>query len=491
MTFSEHRLPHVSAEPVSIFWNGRSVRGLQGDTVAALLYGQGVRAFTRSRKFHQPRGLSGAFAAGHLAAVNGVPHCRLDRITTKLGQRVKTENVWPSAGFDLLNMARLLPRRMSRAGFEHPRFIPDSSPAWKLWEKLLWHIAGEADPPQVGNRSAISGRQIVCDALVIGGGPAGLAAAEAASGSVVIVTRSSELGDMTCGIEAASTGLPERVTVLTDHEVYGLFGNGRIAMAAANDPQQPAVMIKARRVILATGVRSVPPLVPGAALPGVLDARTALQLAARHGVAPGRQVLVMGTPMGRAVAARLSELGCNILDFIDASDVERINGRGSVSSVRAGGRDLACDSVVHAGPWRPDPSLAFQAGADGDLRLMPGALPAHVSLQGACSEPGEAISFGRALDRRALVCPCMDVTVDEVLDLIDLGITHVEELKRRTTCGMGTCQGVPCWDYLGAVVADATGRSLEDIGHPTYRPPRAALTIGQAAGLADITEIEA
>lgn len=489
MTFSGHRLPHISREPVTILWNGRPVRGLKGDTLAATLYGQGVRVFARSRKFHEPRGLSGTFVAGHLATVDGIPHCRLDRVMTEPGQRVEMENVWPSVRFDLLNMARLLPRRMTRAGFEHPRFIPDSSFAWMPWEKLLWNIAGEANPPEFDDRPEIPGRQIECDTLVIGGGPEGLAAAKAASGTVVVVTRSPELGGMAFG-KAASVALPEGVTVLTDHEVYGLFNNGRIAMAAANDPQQPGVMIEAKRVVLATGVRSVPPLVSGAALPGVLDARTALRLAAMDGVAPGNKVLVMGTYKGRAVADTLSKLGCNVLDFIDVSDVERINGRGSVSSVRVAGRNLPCDAVVHAGPWRSDPTLAFQAGADGDLRLMPGALPTHVSLQGACSEPGEAISFGRALDRDALVCPCMDVTVDEVLDLIDRGITHVEELKRRTTCGMGTCQGVPCWDYLAAVVADATGRGVEDIGHPTYRPPRAALTIGQAAGLADITEIE-
>ena len=48
---------------------------------------------------------------------------------------------------------------------------------------------------------------------------------------------------------------------------------------------------------------------------------------------------------------------------------------------------------------------------------------------------------------------------------------------------MGPCQGVPCWDLLAHVVAIATGRSAEEIGHPTYRPPGAALTLAQAAGL--------
>ena len=90
------RLHHVSREPATISWNGTDVAGLKGDSIAATLYGNGIRAFTRSRKFHEPRGLSGSFVAGHLATVDGLPHCRLDRVVTTQGRRVDMENVWPS-----------------------------------------------------------------------------------------------------------------------------------------------------------------------------------------------------------------------------------------------------------------------------------------------------------------------------------------------------------------------------------------------------------
>ncbi len=490
MPHPQNRLPQVSREPVTVLWNGKHVPGLKGDTLAATLYGHGIRAVARSRKFHQPRGLSGSFVAGHLATVDGVPHCRLDRTATAEGQRVDLENVWPSARFDLMSLARFLPRKMVRAGFEHPRCIPDGSFAWKIWERTLWQMAGEADAPAPSSASETLARHLKADTLVIGGGPAGIKAATSASGSVVLVTRSRELGGMAFGADNTYPPLPETVTVLTNHEVYALFDEARIAMAAPNNPREPCVLIEADKVILATGTCSTPPLVAGAALPGVLDARTALHLAARYGVPPGKRTVVIGTARGGAVAERLVALGCDIIDVIDVADVDRIDGRDCVSAVRAGGRSIACDAVVHASPWRADPTLPFQACADGELRLAAGNLPGHVSQVGACSEPDEAVSFGRALSRDALVCPCMDVTVDEILDLIDRGIGHVEELKRRSTCGMGTCQGVPCWSYLGAVLADATGRSLDDIGHPTYRPPRAALTVGQAAGLAEITEVE-
>ena len=129
------------------------------------------------------------------------------------------------------------------------------------------------------------------------------------------------------------------------------------------------------------------------------------------------------------------------------------------------------------------------AGADGDLRVLGGPLPAMVRLAGAAQEADEPVGHGAALDRRALACPCMDVTVDELLDLIAAGETHVEVLKRLTGCGMGPCQGIPCWDNLAHIVAHATGREPSGIGHPTYRPPGAGLTLAQAAGLQDLVPL--
>ena len=151
---------------------------------------------------------------------------------------------------------------------------------------------------------------------------------------------------------------------------------------------------------------------------------------------------------------------------------------------------MDCDCLIHAGPWRPDPALPFQARADGEFRLTAGELPLHVELMGAAAEAGEPIVHGPKLDDQAMVCPCMDVTVEEIRHLLGAGHNHVEELKRLTGCGMGPCQGFPCWDLLAAALAAITRGSAESFGHPSYRPPRGALTLGQAAGLADLVQPE-
>jgi bacterioferritin-associated ferredoxin len=167
--------------------------------------------------------------------------------------------------------------------------------------------------------------------------------------------------------------------------------------------------------------------------------------------------------------------------------LERIVGHGHVTAADIG-RRIACDTLVHAGPWIADPNLAFQAAADGKVRLARGALPANVRLIGGAALPDEPVHVGDLADARfASICPCMDVMGAEILDLMAAGMTHVEELKRQTSCGMGPCQGLPCWEMLRALLRKASnGRHGDD--RPSHRGPRRALTVAQAAGLDGLVE---
>jgi bacterioferritin-associated ferredoxin len=249
-------------------------------------------------------------------------------------------------------------------------------------------------------------------------------------------------------------------------------------------------VIEAAEIVLATGRRSLAPLLPGADLPGVMDLPTAVALLQDRAIPPGQRAFLIGTSALDAIAARLRGLGLALAGTADAGRVVRILGGGSVRGIElAGGKRIVCESVIHAGPWRPDPSLPFQAGSAGELRLAPGELPAHIRLAGSAALPPEPIACAK-LDDRAFVCPCMDVAVAEIRDLATEGETHVEVLKRLTGCGMGPCQGMPCWDYLGAALEHLTGRAAESFGHPSYRAPRGGLTLAQAGGLADLVEPE-
>ncbi|MEX1107580.1 MAG: 2Fe-2S iron-sulfur cluster-binding protein [Dongiaceae bacterium] len=485
------RLDRAAGESLAISWNGRRIECRVGDSVAAALYAAGIRRLASSRKFHRPIGLSGIYPAGSLLRIDGMPHQRADRIVVRDGMDVREQNVWPSSQFDLLRLMRLLPRKPFEAGFEHPAWLPSGTRRFDRWEALLRYLAGIADPPDSKRAGApIPGDLVAFDVAIVGGGPAGRAAAidEARAGkSVLLVSRGHTPGAGARAMGAALPDLPPSVRIVAAAEAFGLYRRGTLLGIAPFDGSS-ATLVEANEIVLATGRRSCPPLVPGIDLPGVLDLKTALAVAHDHAVAPGHSVLLVGTGDLAPIAARFAARGVRIVEQAPAASLDRVLGWNEVTGAVVAGRRIACDAVVHAGPWRSDPSLSFQAAADGGFRMLPGAPSARLRIVGSAAEASEPILCPRH-GRSAFVCPCMDVTQAEIEACI-AETQHVEELKRLTSCGMGPCQGFPCWDNLAAMLERATGAAATNFGHPTFRPPRAALTLAQAAGLADLVAPE-
>ena len=474
-------------DTVTIRWNGRTIAAHLRTDVATSLYAAGVRVLGHSRKFHRPLGLSGSFVAGVKAQVDGLPNVRLDRLPVRQGLVVEAQNLWPHPHLDLLQVARSVPRRWLAGGFEHPSWLPSGTRRFQIWEQLLRLAAG-------GSRAVLADRpgavvpadRLRVDVAVVGGGPVGrnaAAAAARAGRSVVLVSRGTVPGAFAQIMGAKLPDLPPAVQVLAGFEAAAIYRGGRLLVAAPHDGGS-AKLIEPAKIVLAIGRRSTPPLVPGADLPGVLDLPTAVRLLHRCRLG---SVCLIGTGDLTPIANRLTELGADIVTTASADAVCAIEGRQQARAVLLGnGTQITCDALVHAGPWRHDPVLPFQAAAAGEFRLLAGALPSNIESLGRATGPSEPVVYGLRLDDRAMVCPCMDVTVAEIRHLVQAGTTHVEELKRLTGCGMGPCQGVPCWDLLGAALSALTGRKPDSIGHPSYRGPRSAFTVGQAAGLAEL-----
>lgn len=471
------------------FWNGRSLGARAGDSVAAALWRNGIRVTGRSRKLHRPLGLSGSYVAGVLARVEGIPNCRLDLEPCRPGLRVEAQKAWPSASYDVLPLMQLIPSALVRGGFEHGRLAPASGQPYMLWEKLMSHLAGGAAPPAALDATAPPARRIRVKTLVIGGGPAGIAAANAAAAAnsnVALVTRGERLARFASAMGDRTPSLDPRVQLFAGLELFGAYREGHLFAAAPHDAGQGAVAFDAETAILATGRRSMPPLVAGSHTPGVMDAPTALALTTR-GIMPGRAIAIIGTGAEQALATRLAALGANIVHSGSVRNLRLIHGRRAVTGIDIG-HAITCDAVVHAGPWHADPSLPFQIAAEGHYQLVADAPPAHITLTGSAAEADEPIHVPQTIAPETLVCPCMDVTAGELLDLIDAGETDPEVLKRLTSCGMGPCQGFPCWDSMIALLAARTGLVPQDFARPSHRPPRRAITVAQAAGLADVVE---
>lgn len=480
------RLPGATERALSFSWNGRKLSGLEGDSVAEALLANGVRALAFTRKAHRPMGLSGFYASGVLARVDGVPNVRLDQCRLREGMHVSMQNCWPQPGFDLLRLARLVPAGWIQGGFEHTNLVPSGGRLFQCWEALLAFLAGVAEPASSRTQVLVpEARHLFAEVLVIGAGPAGCAAANAAAArgrQVLLVSRGEMAGGLARHAGVDAPGLDPRVECLFGVDVFGAYREGRLLLAAPLDGSQGALALEADEVILATGRRPVPPLVPGAWLPGVMDARTALALAAGRRIAPGTAVAVLGTGEQDALAERLQALGVNVVVVAQMERLQRIRGFNRVRGVELDSR-CACDAVVLAGTGAFDDSLSFQGSAQGRLQLLGGA--GAYRRVGVAAEPDSTLP---ARHPAVLLCPCFDVSGAEVDRLLEQGIHDLEVLKRLTSCGMGPCQGQPCWNALRDYVAARLGLPPASLNKPSLRPPRRALSVAQAAGLADVVE---
>ena len=86
-------------------------------------------------------------------------------------------------------------------------------------------------------------------------------------------------------------------------------------------------------------------------------------------------------------------------------------------------------------------------------------------------------------DDDTIACRCEEVTVGQIRRAVRLGAPGPNQLKAFTRCGMGPCQGRVCGPIVGAVIAEARGLPIRDIG--TYRPraPYKPITVGALAGM--------
>jgi sarcosine oxidase subunit alpha len=474
-------------------WNGRLLTAAAGDTIAIALWRHGIAEIGCSRKRHRPLGASGTYLQGVLVEVNGRPHVRADETLVEPGMDVRQQNVWPTADLNVLSLLRFIPGRLLRSGFERPTLLPSGTRRFEWWERFLMFLAGEVSLSldTAMDTDMPRGERWEGDVVVVGGGPEGRRQANASASNglrVCLVSRSREPGSFAAAMGVPRPELNPAIKLLAGHEATGVYRDGTVVLATPKIPHEPPTVLVCKRLILSTGRQSVPPLIPGHDLPGVLEARLALEWASALGAELGPAVVV-GTGAQDDVGRVLAVNGVKVAAIGSVTDLSRIEGRRAVRAVKLNGVTIRCRSLIHAGPWLADPSLAFQAAQRGELRLIAGSLPERVSVVGsAClkADPITLSSLESLVD--VAVCSCMDATVGDVLAHIRKGQTHVEVLKRATSCGMGPCQGIPCWEHLRAVIRTATGVSSED--HPTYRPPRRGITVAQAAVLDGLVELE-
>ena len=566
--------------PLSFSFDGRQLTGYAGDTLASALVANGIRLVGRSFKYHRPRGIISAGSEepnGLVELRSGARREPNSRVTmTELFDELdaRSQNRWPSLGFDLMSVNDRLSSFLG-AGFYYKTF---------MWPKKFWELVYEPIIRRAAGLGALSGEDDPdvydrgyrhCDLLIIGAGPAGLMAALTAgrAGAEVILVdedfraggrltlETHDVGGM-AGCDWADSAIAELSTMdnvrimprstaigVFDHGIYSVVGRvaDHLAVPQPGKPRQILWRVYAKRALLCAGATERLIAFDNNDRPGIMQAGAVRGFVNRYAAAPAERIAIFtNNDDGHRTAVDLAAAGIDVTAIIDsrdeapASDVAEVlrgsvvsnsSGRlglGHVTVRMAGGghRHLDCGALAVSGGWNPNVHLtchhrgrpvwqddiaAFVPGDGGPAGLaVAGAARGIFSTAGALAD-GQAQAIAQLAEigitaaeskmpeaesddinitpmrhvggtKRAWLDQQNDVTVKDIRQAHQENFRSVEHLKRYTTLGMAGDQGRTS-NVLGlSIMAELTGKTIQETGTTIYRPPYTPTPIGVFAG---------
>jgi len=387
---------------VELTIDGKTTRAFERESVAAAAFASGVRVMSRSLKYHRPRTffcLEG-HCGGCLVRIDGVPNLRACQTRCASGVEVEGQNAYPSAELDLFGAVDFLFPR----GMDHHTLMTGSSILNNLASKVVRQLSGlgrlPAHPTAFADLPAAE--ELEVDVCVIGGGPAGLAAATAAAATARTVVIDDQLalgGSLLADPRFGPAESTRRTAAAADAGVLLRPGSTAIAYFPEDDGGLLAVAtpscllrVRARQWVWATGGYAVNLLFADNDRPGVMAARAVGRLLVQHGVLAGDRICVVEGPgthdyVGALVAA-LTAAGAEAT-AVDSDAVERARGRGWVSSVELAGRErIDCDVVAVAAMPSPASDGPRQQGCAVRLDPARGGFTVQVDDAGRTTATG-------------------------------------------------------------------------------------------------------
>jgi len=368
--------------PLTFRWNGRVFPACQGDTIISALAAAGERVFSRSFKYHRPRGLlTGSYLdPGCTVQVGDEPNVRGSHRLAAEGMDVRSQNTWPSLRFDV-KAANQLAGAFLPAGFYYKTFIRPQR-LWPAYSSVLRRFSSGGVTSADSPHGYYDKRYAHPDVLVAGGGPAGMAAAVAAARAgarVLLVEEEHQLGGhLRWGSDTELAALRSLVAevadcgsieVLTDSVVIGRYDGNWVAVVQRGLTGVAERLVKARAgvLVVAAGLIERPYVFAGNDLPGVMLSTAARRLVNLYAVRPGvRAVVLSANASGDAAAADLARAGVDVAHVVDArrgKDILRAHGRGGLRGVElSDGRRIDCDLLVTATGWTAPMTLLTMAG---------------------------------------------------------------------------------------------------------------------------------
>ncbi len=388
MSGGANRLPERAGEwvdrarSVSFTFDGKSCQGLEGDTIASALAANDRWILSRSFKYRRPRGIltMAGQDANTLVQLPDEPNVLADTRAISDGLVVEGQNFDGSLENDRGAYMGLFSKFLP-VGFYYKTFFRPRG-AWKFWEPIVRARAGLGKINEKAHHGYYDKAYGWYDVAVIGGGPAGMAAAASAAkagAEVLLVEENPHLGGSLAYARFDADGMESSkqlealkadlggVEIMTGAICNGWFEDNWLPVIKGNRLYK----IRAKHVVLATGSIEQPMVFHNNDLPGIMQASAAQRLIRQYGVRPGkRAVVATANADGYAAALDLRQAGCEVAAILDLR-AEPTNGA-IVNAVRDHG------IPVHAG------STAYEAVAAKGNRHITAVTSAKITGRGEC-----------------------------------------------------------------------------------------------------------
>ncbi|HET9155300.1 MAG TPA: 2Fe-2S iron-sulfur cluster-binding protein [Myxococcaceae bacterium] len=382
------RLPPETAPELTIEYEGQPLSAREGEPAACALLAAGEAVFSRSIKYHRPRGpfcMAGS-CSNCLVRIDGVPNRFACLTPVRAGMRIERQNAYPSVKVDVFgSIDWLFPK-----GMDHHSMFAGVPVAEKVMATVARHLAGLGLLPDSAPPLPRPAEQLSVDVAVVGAGAAGLAAIEVlvASGiTPLVLEQEDRIGGRRVldAPENGTSGAPPTIAgaqVRLGTSVLGLYDDelGRVLLAVQRDPEGARVLlIQARSILFAMGGHASMLPFENNDIPGVFSGRAAADLLRRRRLLVGDAPAVIGEGPQLGALARLfraegaaprlvlhTGTGAPPEATVQGAPL-RVHGRTWVHGLsyrEAGGRErrVDCDAVVVSLPPTPAFELLRQAG---------------------------------------------------------------------------------------------------------------------------------
>ena len=343
---------------ISFKFNGQTLYGYKGDTLASALLANNIHLVGRSFKYHRPRGImtcgseepNGIVQIGNDPSLTE-PNVRATEIELYEGLEASSQNCWPSVNFDIGGISNFFSPFIP-AGFYYKTFMWPAS-FWEKYEYFIRKSAGLGKSPTKPDQDVYDHRYLHCDVLVVGGGISGIIAAKMAAQknlNTVLLDDKNSLGGSTIfqnnenfKINNDNSNLWLKKEIETLNSFKNLTVKTRTSLAAYHSYnyllarenltdhlslnerkdkiRQRLWKIRAKKVIIATGAIERPLIFNNNDRPGIILSSSIKKYIDYYGVKCGQKIsLFTNNDSAYETSISLNNSGVNVNSVIDIRD---------------------------------------------------------------------------------------------------------------------------------------------------------------------------